>query len=92
MSKNCNCHKKLCEHNNLAINFPEVAAEWNYFKNGNRRPEEFTNNSNFMAVEQLIINIDALDYLSKKRIVLDTLEITNPHITVQKDSNGTMNF
>ncbi|MFA6144462.1 MAG: DUF748 domain-containing protein [Sulfurimonas sp.] len=50
------------------------------------------NNSDFVAVEQLIINVDLVDYLSKKRMVIDTFEITNPHIMVQKDSNGTMNF
>lgn len=50
------------------------------------------NNSDFVAVEQLIINVDLLDYLSTKRMVMDTFEITNPHIMVQKDSNGTMNF
>ncbi|MCX6073086.1 MAG: DUF748 domain-containing protein [Campylobacterales bacterium] len=49
-------------------------------------------NSDFIAVDQVKLNIDPLGYLWKKRVVIDTVEITNPHITITKDANGTMNF
>jgi len=36
---------KLLLSNNLAITYPEIAAEWNYEKNGDLRPEDFFTSS-----------------------------------------------
>ena len=49
-------------------------------------------NGDFVAVERLMINVNPMEYLWKKRWVIDALEIKNPHISIEKDANGTMNF
>lgn len=49
-------------------------------------------NEDFVVIEQLMININPMEYLWKKRLVIDALEIKNPRICVEKDANGTMNF
>jgi len=45
-----------------------------------------------IAVEQLMINVNPMEYLWKQRLVIDALEIKNPRICVEKDANGEMNF
>jgi len=49
-------------------------------------------NNDFIAIEEIKLNVDPLEYLSKQRVVIDTVELTAPHIRVKKERDGTMNF
>lgn len=50
------------------------------------------NNGEFIAIEAFMVNVNPIEYLWKKRLVIDAVEMTKPHVMVQKDGNGTMNF
>lgn len=42
----CSSHRVLSGFNDLASNFPEIAKEWNYEKNGDLRPNQIAPKSN----------------------------------------------
>ena len=37
-----------CPHNNLAVKYPNIAAEWDNMKNGNKKPEDYGHGSGEM--------------------------------------------
>jgi len=41
--------KKPSSTDNLLLNFPKIASEWDYKENENKRPDEFLSGSNFSA-------------------------------------------
>jgi len=49
-------NKKVCEDNNLLFKFPDVAAEWNYEKNGDKKPEDFVFGSNAKVWWRCLVN------------------------------------
>ena len=38
-------HITAVEKNNFAVNYPNIAAEWDYSKNGNKKPEDYSSGS-----------------------------------------------
>jgi hypothetical protein len=49
-------------------------------------------NSDFIALRQLVVDVNPVEYLWKQAIVVDTVFLTKPLITIAKNSNGEMNF
>lgn len=46
----------------------------------------------FVAVDFFTINVNPLEYLWKGEVVVQSIQIENPRISLSKDSNGEMNF
>ena len=49
-------------------------------------------NSDFVAVDFFTVNVNPLDYLWKGRLVVESITIDAPQISLSKDANGEMNF
>ncbi len=49
-------------------------------------------NGDFVAVEHFSVNIDPLDYLWKGGLVVNSISIDKPQISLSKDAKGEMNF
>jgi hypothetical protein len=49
-------------------------------------------NGDFIAFDQLIVNVNPIEYLWKQAIVVESISLTKPLITVAKNSDGEMNF
>ncbi|MDO9206921.1 MAG: DUF748 domain-containing protein [Sulfuricurvum sp.] len=46
----------------------------------------------FIAIEHLMINVNPMEYLWKQRLVIEELRIENPLVSLQKGTDGEMNF